>query len=84
MLCPEAGHLARPSRRDRIGRADDAHPCLHRPHARAGVVNRFMREHGEAAPSAYPEVHHLTEPLRAPPASAGDAGPTAPAASRLT
>ncbi|MBS1884353.1 MAG: nitronate monooxygenase [Actinobacteria bacterium] len=37
-----------------------------------GVVNRFMREHGEAAPSAYPEVHHLTAPLRRAARAAGD------------
>jgi nitronate monooxygenase len=29
-----------------------------------GVENRFMREHSDA-PSAYPQVHHLTSPLRA-------------------
>jgi nitronate monooxygenase len=29
-----------------------------------GVVNRFLREHSDA-PAAYPEVHHLTAPLRA-------------------
>jgi nitronate monooxygenase len=28
------------------------------------VENRFMREHTDA-PSAYPQVHHLTSPLRA-------------------
>jgi nitronate monooxygenase len=30
-----------------------------------GIVNRFMLEHGEHAPAAYPEVHFLTAPLRA-------------------
>ena len=39
-----------------------------------GVVNRFMREHADDAPSAYPEVHHLTAPLRAAAREAGDAG----------
>ncbi|MET7476130.1 nitronate monooxygenase [Streptomyces sp. NPDC005648] len=38
-----------------------------------GLVNRFMREHGPYAPAAYPEVHHLTSPLRKKAASAGDA-----------
>jgi nitronate monooxygenase len=29
-----------------------------------GLVNRFMREHADAPP-AYPEIHHVTRPLRA-------------------
>jgi nitronate monooxygenase len=37
-----------------------------------GIVNRWHREHGDAAPQAYPEVHHLTSPLRAHGRSAGD------------
>ncbi|MER6536431.1 nitronate monooxygenase [Streptomyces sp900105755] len=38
-----------------------------------GLVNRFMREHGPYAPAAYPEVHHLTSPLRKAAARSGDA-----------
>ncbi|MFF1505948.1 nitronate monooxygenase [Streptomyces sp. NPDC058326] len=38
-----------------------------------GLVNRFMREHGPYAPSAYPEIHHLTAPVRKAAATAGDA-----------
>ena len=30
-----------------------------------GIRNRFHDDHGAAAPRAYPEVHHLTAPLRA-------------------
>jgi nitronate monooxygenase len=37
-----------------------------------GIVNRWHREHGDAAPQAYPEVHHLTSPLRAHGRRAGD------------
>ncbi|MES9519517.1 nitronate monooxygenase [Streptomyces capoamus] len=37
------------------------------------LVNRFVREHGPYAPAAYPEVHHLTSPLRKAAAKAGDA-----------
>ncbi|MEU6480903.1 nitronate monooxygenase [Streptomyces sp. NPDC047017] len=37
-----------------------------------GLVNRFLREHGRYAPAAYPEVHHLTSPLRKAAAKAGD------------
>lgn len=39
-----------------------------------GLVNRFMEEHDAQAPSAYPEVHHLTAPLRAAARQADDAG----------
>lgn len=38
-----------------------------------GLVNRFLREHGPYAPAAYPEVHHLTAPLRKAAAKAKDA-----------
>ncbi|MGW2635552.1 nitronate monooxygenase [Streptomyces sp. NPDC001348] len=37
-----------------------------------GLVNRFVREHGPYAPAAYPEIHHLTAPLRKAAAKAGD------------
>lgn len=36
------------------------------------LVNEFVRDHPEA-PEAYPAVHHLTAPLRAAAAAAGDA-----------
>lgn len=38
-----------------------------------GVVNRFLVEHDAAAPSAYPEVHHLTASVRAAARERGDA-----------
>ncbi|MFD7865062.1 nitronate monooxygenase [Streptomyces sp. NPDC057682] len=38
-----------------------------------GLVNRFVREHGPYAPAAYPQVHHLTAPLRKAAARTGDA-----------
>ncbi|MEU6256435.1 nitronate monooxygenase [Streptomyces sp. NPDC047043] len=38
-----------------------------------GLVNRFMREHGPYAPAAYPEVHHITSPIRKKAAASGDA-----------
>ena len=38
-----------------------------------GLVNRFLREHGPYAPAAYPEIHHLTSPLRKKAAASGDA-----------
>jgi nitronate monooxygenase len=38
-----------------------------------GIVNRFLVEHTDGAPSAYPEVHHLTVPLRSAARERGDA-----------
>jgi len=37
-----------------------------------GLANRFALEHDGQAPRAYPEVHHLTRPLRAAATQAGD------------
>jgi nitronate monooxygenase len=37
-----------------------------------GLANRFALEHVGQAPQAYPEVHHLTRPLRAEAIQAGD------------
>ena len=37
-----------------------------------GVENRFTRDHSRHAPRAYPEVHHLTTPLRAHGRTVGD------------
>jgi nitronate monooxygenase len=42
-----------------------------------GLANRFALEHDGQAPQAYPEIHHLTRPLRAaPPRPATPACPT--------
>jgi nitronate monooxygenase len=38
-----------------------------------GVQNRFHTEYGGEAPAAYPDVHHLTAPIRAAARTAGDA-----------
>jgi nitronate monooxygenase len=38
-----------------------------------GIVNRFHSEHAAAAPRAYPEIHHVTSPLRAHGRAVGDA-----------
>jgi nitronate monooxygenase len=37
-----------------------------------GLANRFAIEHDRQAPQAYPEVHHLTRPLRVAATRAGD------------
>jgi nitronate monooxygenase len=41
--------------------------------AARGIVNRFMTEHHDAAPAAYPEIHHVTSGLRAAARKRGDA-----------
>ncbi|MEU4533502.1 nitronate monooxygenase [Streptosporangium sp. NPDC023825] len=38
-----------------------------------GLVNRFMTEYSGRAPAAYPQLHHLTTPLRRAAAAGGDA-----------
>ena len=72
MLAPEAG--TSPAHRQAI--TSDAPTALTRAFTgrlARGIVNRFMREHDADAPSAYPEVHHLTAPLRAAARERGDA-----------
>ena len=72
--CPEAAttatHLA--ALQDaRFGATAMTRAFTGRP-ARA-LVNDFVRGHDADAPSAYPEVHHVTRPLRTAAAAAGDA-----------
>jgi nitronate monooxygenase len=72
MLTPEAGTSAA----HRAAFAGDAPTALTRAFTgrRArGIVNRFMGDHGAAAPKAYPQVHYLTAPLRAAARAVGDA-----------
>ncbi|MEU2544434.1 nitronate monooxygenase [Streptomyces roseolus] len=74
LVCPESGAHPLHKRaltdplfhRTALTRAFSGRPAR-------GLVNRFMREHGPYAPAAYPEVHHLTAPLRKAAATAGDA-----------
>lgn len=71
MLCPEAAT----SPAHRLAIESEAETDVTRAFTgrRArGIVNRFMRDHHDAAPSAYPEIHHLTSPLRAAAKAAGD------------
>jgi nitronate monooxygenase len=71
MLTPEAGtadahrRALRGDARTVLTRAFTGRPAR-------GIENRFIREHEAAAPLAYPEVHHLTAPLRAAARAAGD------------
>jgi len=72
MLAPEAGTadtqraLLAERRPTRVTRAFSGRPAR-------GIVNRFMTEHHDAAPVAYPEIHHVTSPLRAAARRHGDA-----------
>jgi nitronate monooxygenase len=72
MRCPEAGTadvhrdaLARPGR-TAVTRAFTGRSAR-------GIVNRFLAEHTDDAPAAYPAVHHMTAPIRAEARKTGDA-----------
>ena len=72
MLCPEAGT----SPAQRAALLEDADTAVTRAftgRAARGIVNRFLREHSDDAPMAYPEVHHVTAPIRAAARERGDA-----------
>jgi nitronate monooxygenase len=71
LRCPEAG--TSDVHRDAI--ATDRPTVLTRAFSgrlARGIRNRFHDEHAAAAPHAYPEVHHLTTPLRAHGRATGD------------
>lgn len=72
LRCPEAGT----SEVHRAATATTTRTVLTRAFSgrlARGVDNRFHQIHGAAAPRAYPEVHHLTAPLRAHGRATGDA-----------
>jgi nitronate monooxygenase len=71
LRAPEAGTAK--AQRDAI--ATDATTVLTRAftgRTARGITNRWHERYGEDAPRAYPEVHHLTSPLRAHGRAAGD------------
>jgi nitronate monooxygenase len=73
MLAPEAGTA--PAHRAAV--AGDGETGLTRAftgRTARGIVNRFQREHTGGAPLGYPDVHHLTAPLRVAARERGDAG----------
>jgi len=37
-----------------------------------GILNRFMADHSEGAPAAYPQIHYATSPMRAAARKRGD------------
>jgi nitronate monooxygenase len=72
MRCPEAGTPA--VHRDALARETPTRLTRAFTGRRArALVNRFVREHEGEAPIAYPEIHHVTTPLRAAARRAADA-----------
>ncbi|WP_430592211.1 nitronate monooxygenase [Humidisolicoccus flavus] len=73
LLAPEAGTSAhhRAALSDPAYSATELTRVFTGRYARA-LVNRFVRDHHAEAISGYPAVHHLTKPLRAAAARAGD------------
>jgi nitronate monooxygenase len=73
LVCPESGAHPLHKRaitdpvfaRTEVTRAFSGRPAR-------GLANRFMREHGPYAPPGYPQIHHLTTPLRKAAAAVGD------------
>ena len=72
MRCPEAGT----SDAQRAALASTRPTGLTRAFSgrlARGIVNRLQAQHSDAAPFAYPEIHHVTAPLRAQGRRTGDA-----------
>jgi nitronate monooxygenase len=71
LLAPEAGTA--PAHREALrGDRGTALTRAFTGRTARGIANRFLTEHGADAPRAYPEVHHLTAPLRAAARERGD------------
>jgi nitronate monooxygenase len=73
LRCPEAGTSA-VHRQALAGSAPTAMTRAFTGRLARGIRNRFLDRHGAAAPAAYPEIHHLTAPLRQAGRTAGDSG----------
>ncbi|GAA2776505.1 nitronate monooxygenase [Saccharopolyspora taberi] len=72
LVCEEAGTqptqreaIAAGARETELTRAFSGRPAR-------GLVNRFLTEHRADAPAAYPQLHHLTKPVRGAAGKAGD------------
>jgi nitronate monooxygenase len=73
LRCPEAG-TAEVHRRALAGSAPTAMTRAFTGRLARGIRNRFLDRHSADAPAAYPELHHLTAPLRQAGRAAGDPG----------
>jgi nitronate monooxygenase len=71
LLCPEAGTAAVHRTAVASGRPTAVTRAFTGKPAR-GIVNRFMVAYADRAPAAYPELHHVTAPLRAAGRETGD------------
>jgi nitronate monooxygenase len=70
--CPEAG-TPRVHREALHGGAPTAYTRAFTGRTARGIVNGFLTRHSAAAPAAYPQVHHLTAPMRKAAREAGRA-----------
>jgi nitronate monooxygenase len=70
LACPEAGTAA-VHRKALHGTGDTALTRAFTGRTARGIVNRFMIQYPHA-PAAYPEIHHLTAPLRQAARAAGN------------
>jgi nitronate monooxygenase len=72
MLTPEAG--TSPAHREAIADPDAITGLTRAFSGRLarGILNRLQADHSHAAPIAYPEIHHVTAPLRAHARKAGN------------
>jgi nitronate monooxygenase len=72
LRCPEAGTSAVHRQALEDGAEPTALTRAFTGRLARGIRNRFLVDNSAAAPSAYPQVHHLTAPLRAHGRSVGD------------
>lgn len=72
LRCPEAGTNAI-HRAALAGIGDTTLTRAFTGRRARAITNRFVTEHGRAAPSAYPHISHVTAPLRAAARQADDA-----------
>jgi nitronate monooxygenase len=72
LLCPEAGTSAPHRAALRRGDVPTRLTRAFTGRAARGIVNEFMSEHDANAVSAYPEINHLTQPLRREARAQGD------------
>jgi nitronate monooxygenase len=66
LVCPEAG--TKPAHRAALAVADGPPTAVTRAYTgrpARGIRTAFLDAHSAAAPAAYPQVHHVTRPIRA-------------------